>query len=192
MKNTDFDFSDINNITDIYAVKILLCYFLNKINRPVTPDQLLEIATGTNIVNYFSYNHAVASMLEGGLIEEKSIDNLVHYRLTEKGRDGAEEFKTMAPKSSREKILAAGLKLFAKIKNDNTVSFEITETEKGCEVGCRCTENGLSLMELKLFAPDREQAEHIIEKIKMNPQAFYGKIMDFVLENEEYIPDLRD
>lgn len=181
-----------NNITDIYVVKILLCYFLKKINRPVTPHQLLEIATGTSIINYFSYNHAVDSMLETKLIEEKIIDNVPHYVLTDTGALGADEFKTMAPKSSREKILSAGLKFFTKLKNDNTVTFEIIKTDKGCEVKCLCSDNGITLMELTLFAPDREQAEYIRQKIKINPQAFYGNVMDFVLDNEEYIPNIND
>ena len=192
MKFSNFDFSDMNNITDIYAVKILLCYFLNKIDRPVTPNQLLEIATSSNIVNYFSYNHAVDSMVENGLIREITVEDELFYELTEKGKIGAEEFKTMAPKSAREKILAEGLRFFAKLKNENTVSFEIVETEKGCEVKCLCVDNGTKLMELSLFAPDMEQAELIKKRIRMNPQAFYGKIMDFVLDNEEYVPQVKD
>lgn len=192
MKISNFDFSDMNNIDDIYAVKILLCYFLNKVQRPVTPTQLLEIATGGNIVNYFTYNHAVESMLENGLISENSIDGEKYYLLTEKGKNGAEEFKTMAPKSAREKILAEGLRLFARLKNENTVSFETVENEKGCEIRCVCVDNDMKLMELNLFAPDKEQAELIISKIRMNPQAFYGKIMDFVLDNEEYVPNIED
>ena len=192
MKFSNFDFSDMNNIDDIYAVKILLCYFLNKVQRGVTPTQLLEIATGGNIVNYFTYNHAVESMLENGLILETTIDGENYYELTEKGRNGAEEFKTMAPKSAREKILAEGLRLFARLKNENTVSFETVENEKGCEIKCVCVDNDMKLMELTLFAPDMEQAELIKSKIRMNPQAFYGKIMDFVLDNEEYVPNIKD
>lgn len=192
MNLSNFDFSDMNNITDIYAVKILLCYFLNKVDRPVKPNQLLEISTSSNIVNYFSYNHAVESMLENGLIQQTEIDGETVYKLTEKGALGAEEFKTMAPKSAREKILAEGLRFFARLKNENSIKFEIVENEKGCELKCVCVDNDLKLMELTLFAPDTEQAELIRKKIRMNPQAFYAKIMDYVLDNEEYVPKITD
>lgn len=192
MKISDFDFSELNNIDDIYAVKILLCYFLNKVNRPVTPNQLLEIATSTNIVNYFSYNHAVESMLDNGLICETDVDGESCYELTEKGKIGAEEFKTMAPKSAREKILSEGLRFFTRLKNEKTVSFEVLEMDKGCEIKCVCVDNDAKLMELVLFAPDMEQAELIKSKIRMNPQAFYEKVMDFVLDNEEYVPSIED
>jgi hypothetical protein len=36
-------------------------------------------------------------------------------------------------------------------------------------------------MELSLFAPDREQAEHIRRKIAANPSELYGRIMDYVI-----------
>ena len=190
--NSSFDFSDINNVSDIYAVKILLCYFLKKINRPVTPLQLLEIATSENIVNYFTYNHAVDSMLESGLVAKEEIDGEECLRLTEKGLDGAEEFKTMAPKTAREKILAAGLRFFARLKIENDVNFAITTGEKGCVVRCECNDNGTRLMNLELFAPDTEQAELIVKKIKMNPDSFYAQIMDFVLDNSEFKPEVKD
>lgn len=192
MRTRDYDFNALNNIDDIYAIKILLCYFLKKINRQVTPAQLLEIATGSDIVNYFAYNHAIDSMLKGGLIKEVEIDGITYYSLSERGLDGAEEFKTMAPKTARERILSEGLKFFTRLKNENTVKLEIRDMEKGKEVYCLCTDNGVKLMELSLFAPDMEQAEFLRKKIKLNPQAVYSKLIDTILENEEFIPDISE
>lgn len=56
------------NLTDTYAVKILICYFLKQMSRPITPDQLTEIATADGIVNYFIYMEAMNQMLESGTI----------------------------------------------------------------------------------------------------------------------------
>ena len=47
------------NLTDSYAVKILICYFLRQINRPITPEQLTEIATADGVINYFVYTEAM-------------------------------------------------------------------------------------------------------------------------------------
>ena len=52
------------SLTDSYAVKILICYFLKEIDRPVTPEQLTEIALSDGILNYFYYTEAMNSMLE--------------------------------------------------------------------------------------------------------------------------------
>ncbi len=178
------------SLTDSYAVKILICYFLKEIDRPVTPEQLTEIATADGIINYFYYTEAINSMLEANTILVEKIDGKTYYVLSEIGRNGAESFKNIVPKSFRDKILSSGLKLFAKIKIDNDVKCEITPLEKGFNVECKCYDMDVILMDLKLFAPDEEQAILIKEKIMLNPTDFYGKILNYALENQQYVPDI--
>lgn len=60
--------------------------------------------------------------------------------------------------------------------------------DRGYSVNCLCTDSGIALMDLKLFAPDEEQAKMLSEKISLNPTDFYAKIIDFAIENEEYDP----
>lgn len=178
------------SLTDSYAVKILICYFLKEIDRPVTPEQLTEIATSDGILNYFYYTEAMNSMLEAKTIEIKNIDGVDYYFLTEMGRAGADSFKTIVPKSFRDKILAAGLKLFAKLKIEHDVKCEITKLNKGYSVSCICNDNDVILMDIKLFAPDEEQATLIKDKIMQNPTEFYGKVLNYAIENEQYVPQI--
>jgi len=179
-------------LTDSYAVKILLCYFLNQMQRPVTPEQLLEIATEDGIVNYFYYTEAIDAMLIAGTILLKNIDGIDYYVLSEMGKSGANSFKTIVPKSFRDKILSSGMKLFAKLKIAQDVKCEIAKKEKGFSVECCCMDNGVVLMDIKLFAPDFEQATLIKEKIMQNPTDFYGQILDFALDNKNYIPNIEE
>lgn len=176
------------SLTDTYAVKILLCYFLRQINRPITPDQLTEIATADGVLNYFIYTEALNQMLEAGTITIEESDGEKYYHLSPMGRAGAEDFKKIVPKSFREKILSSGLKFFAKLKNDRDVKISITEQQKGYMVNCLCTDGNMVLMDMKLFAPDKEQATMLADKIMLNPSDFYGKVLDFAVNNEEYKP----
>ncbi|WP_243113084.1 DUF4364 family protein [Ruminococcus sp. Marseille-P6503] len=183
---------DIFNPTDVYEVKILLAYFLFQMDRPVTPNQLTEIATGDGIVNYFLYSEAVSEMLENKTLTLEEQEGTSYYLLTEKGREGAQSFKKLVSKSVRDRIYAAGLRFFAKLKAEHDVSFEIVPAKKGYSVHCTCEDNGLVLMDMTLYAPDREQAEYIKSKIMMNPTDFYCRVMDYVIENEEYVPSVSD
>ena len=158
---------NMKNISDVYEVQILLAYFLGQINQLCTPNQLTEIATGEGVVNYFVYTEAVSRMLENGTLELAEIEGTNYYRLTEKGIEGAEKFKKLVPKSFRDKIYAAGLRLFVKLKNDR---------------------DDMVLMDITLYAPDQEQANYIKSKIQMNPTDFYCRVVDYIIENEEYVP----
>ena len=180
------------SLTDTYAVKILLCYFLWQINRPITPDQLTEIATADGILNYFVYTEALNQMLEAGTVTLEEQDGEQYYHLSQLGKAGAEDFKKIVPRSFREKILSSGLRFFAKLKNDRDVKISITEQNKGYIVNCHCSDGNMVLMDLKLFAPDKEQASMLADKIILNPSDFYGKILDFAINNEEYNPEPKE
>lgn len=185
-------------LNDTYAVKILICYFLHQINRPLTPDQLTEIATGDGIINYFIFTEAMNQLLEAGTVRLEQMDwgenadGEQVYVLSELAKAGADDFKRMVPTVLRDKILSSGLKFFAKLKNEHDVKTTVTETERGYSVGVHCTDGPFLLMDLKLYAPDREQAELLREKITENPADFYAKILDFALENKEYRPEPRE
>lgn len=181
--------SGMMNLTDTYAIKILVCYFLKQINRPITPEQLIEIVTEDGLINYFIFTEAINQLLEAKTLILEERDGEQYYVLTEMARIGADDFKTMVPRAFRERILTSGLKFFARLKNENDVKISYTEQQKGWSVNVLCTEGGLTLMDLKLYAPDREQAEILGEKIMLNPVDFYGKVLDYALENEEYNPE---
>ena len=172
-------------LKDSYLVKILLCFFLYKINRYVTPNQLMEIATSNDIVNYFAYTEAINDLIEANSIEIVQKDGEEFYHLTEKGEQGALSFKNILPKSLREEILSAGMKLFAQLKKNHDVKCKITECENGFYVNCTCYDMGNILMEVKLFTPNIEQAEFMKEKLMLDPTIFYGNILDFALNVTE-------
>ncbi len=180
------------NLTDIYAVKVLISYFLYQINRPVSPKQLTEIATGDGIVNYFFFMEAVSSMLETNMMTLEYPDGKPQYVLQEKGKRCAIEFKSIVPQSFRDRIMSAGLQLFTRLKNESTVKFSIEEKEVGCMLNCTCNDNNIVLMNISLFAPDKQQAEFMQKKIMQNPSEFYSKVVDYLIENEEYVPEYTD
>lgn len=184
--------SDVFNPVNVFEVKILLAYFLNKIDREVTPAQLREIATGDGVVNYFLYAEAIEQMLHNGTLLLTEREGTEYYELTESGKNGAESFKGIVNKSVRDRIYAAGLKLFAKLRAEQEVRFELTECDKGYLVRCICEDGGVTLMDMTLFAPDKEQAEYIKAKVLINPSEFYSKVLDYVILNEEYVPDLNE
>lgn len=180
------------NLTDTYAVKILICYFLRQINRPITPLQLTEIATDDGIVNYFVFTEALNQLLEAKTITLEEQGGEEYYILSEIAKFGADDFKTMVPKIFRDKILSSGLKFFAKLKNQNDVKVSVFEQARGYAVNAICTDGGLTLMDLKLYAPDREQAQLLADKIMLNPSDFYSKVLDYAIENEEYEPEAKE
>lgn len=172
-------------LKDSQAVKILLCYLLKKLDRPITTEQLYEIAVGSEIINYFFYTEAMDELIKNQTILKEKKDSQEYYVLAEKGKYTIDEFKQYVPKSFRDKLLTCALKFFAKLKRENEVKCEFVELKNGYYVECRILDVGDDLLNMKIFAPDLEQAKFIRDKIMLNPTDFYGKIMGFALFNVE-------
>lgn len=172
-------------LKDIQTVKILICYLLYRINKPIDSEQLYDIAVGTEIINYFFYQDAIDYLIKNDSIKVNNDNNIKLFELTEKGRNCAKTLRGYVPKSYRDKIVQAALKYFARIKYENEVKIEYIKLEKGYYIHCRCLDIGDDLMDLKLFAPDLSQAELLGKNIMINPTGFYSKILNFALNNEE-------
>lgn len=180
------------SVSDLYEAEVLLAYFLDCAERSCTPAQLTEIATAEGVVNYFVYNEAIEKMMQNGSLKLVEKDGLEVYELTEKGRLGAKEHKKIVLKSIRDRIYASGLKLFAKLRSENSVECTVDEINDGYSVHCRFKDKNAELMDISIFATDEDQASFIKSKIMQDPSGFYGKIIDYVVENEEYVPDITE
>ncbi len=186
------DIINVYNPRDVYEVKILLAYFLNRIDRPVTPAQMLEIIRSDDTVSYFLYVEAVEQMQKNGTLALVEKEGTEYFVLTDAGREGAEDFKELVSKSVRDRVYAAGLKLFARLRAESEMNFEITPLKNGCTVHCSLADGDVTMLDLSLYAPDAEQAEFIKSHILRNPAEFYSKLLDYVITNEEYVPNLNE
>lgn len=177
---------DINiELSSAHDVKIAICYLLDKLDRPVTEEQLYEIALNSEIINYFYYTEAMSDLLKNGSISKKTINGTECIVLEEKGRMGADYFNEFIPYHFRSRLLKSALRFFSKLRRESEAYFEITETPNGCELECTIKDTDYDLMRIALYAPDRDQAEIIKKNILLNPAGFYHKVITYALDNKE-------
>ncbi len=168
------------------TAKLLLCYVLFKIEKPVLSDQLYEITVKSGVINYFFYNDAIASLIENKCIEKECDENGSEvFFLSQKGKILAKDFKRYIPKSFRDRLVTSAIKYFNDIKINNEFSLKATETQKGYSVEFCCNDGDIPLMDLKMYAPDCDQAELIMNKIRTNPIGFYSQVLGYLISNTE-------
>lgn len=175
-------------LKDVQTVKILICYLLYRLHKPIDSEQLYDIAVSTEIINYFFYQESINYLIENGSIEvSENEDKTKLFTLTQKGIDCAKTLRGYVPKSYRDKIVSAALRYFAQLKYQNEIKIEYIQLEKGYYVHCRCLDIKDDLMDLKLYAPDLGQAELLGKNIMKNPTGFYSKILEIALNNEDEV-----
>ena len=91
-------------VRDPSTVKIMICYLLQRLDRPVSESELVELLTGDQTVNYFLLTTALSGLKKLGHLRQKG-DSLL---LTQLGRRTAEELGGELPVTLRERGACAG------------------------------------------------------------------------------------
>lgn len=173
-------------LNSVHSVKILLCYILEKLDRPITEEQLRLISEDSGVINYFYYSDALTELAENGSV----INESGSITLTEKGRLGSEYFNRYIPLVFRKKLLRSAFGFFIREQNEQMCSCGVNELSDGCKVTFKLSDGSRELINMDFFAPDMSQGELIAEKIRSNPSGAYKKILGYLLDNPEEEPDV--
>lgn len=180
----------VTEINSAHTAKILLCFLLGKLNRPVAEEQLYDIAMDSGVINYFYYAQALDELVKNESVKRIERNGETCIELREKGRFGADYFNETVPYHFRKKLLKAAMLYFARIRRENEAEAEVVSTENGCEVRCRIKDRDFDLMRISFYAPDDDHGRVIKEKFLLNPTGFYSRVLNYLLENEEEQPEI--
>lgn len=172
-------------MNSVHSVKILLCYILDKLSRPVTEEQLRLIAEDSGMISYFFLSDALEELISNGSVTAEDSGTSRLIRITEKGRLGSEYFNRYIPLVFRKNLLRSAFSFFLHEKNEGICRCEISDTGKGSKVDFALRDGETELISMSFYAPDRAQAELIAERIKANPIGAYKNILGFLLDNSE-------
>ncbi|MBQ8927946.1 MAG: DUF4364 family protein [Oscillospiraceae bacterium] len=179
-------------VTDQSMANVLLCYMLYRVEEPVDAELLYDIAVTGGLINYFTFQDAVQSLLDSGAVRIREDGDTKCYELTERGTESAKRLKTLAGKSYRDSIVLAAKRALRRRRNEEEVKISFEDIERGCYLHVRIVDHSLELLELRLYTPDRHQAQLLADKILANPSVAYHGILTAVLKTEEEPIDLRD
>ena len=161
--------------------KVLILYILNKIQKPVTNDALLQLTLSIDDMNYFYFQQFLLDLMENKYIVEILQDNEKLYKITPAGIKTLELTLDILP----------GIK---KLNVDNKIKSELNEIEDAVSVvsefepfhltefmvTCKIVENNSSIFEVKTIASTAEQAKKITENWKKNSDKIYPQILNLL------------
>ena len=187
MKTIKIPDEHLKNVTD---AKLLFCYILFSIGRPISKDVLINAMQQYGYVNYFIASAAFSELLkDDSVAKDEKNDSL--YETTEKGNLIAKELKRNLPLSIREKALCATINLQSKLKREKENKVIIEKTEKGFLVkGEISGGENITLMSFSTYVPDEMQAELIKKNFSESPQFFYECMLASLTKNKNIIKNV--
>lgn len=158
-------------LKDRAEIKLMVCYLLKTLNKPLTRTQISEILQHNEIANYFEINSAISDLVSSGQVtsEAESDDELI--TITAKTELSVAIIERDLPRSLREKAVNAALNVLQRdrIKKESTVTVE--PHGEGYHVTFTVTDMGSELLKITVYVTDERQ----IEIVKRN---FYGNAVD--------------
>lgn len=172
-------------MTDVYEIKILICYLLYAVKEPLSKEQMDTVLQGNHLVNYFSYSAAYQELLKSGHITLEEKDGQKIIVLNQFGRDTALLLKSSLPLSVKDKVVSAGMEILAEMRRDKERETRLEQVENGYIVRLILRDGDLELLNIGLFAPDTEQAEIIRAQFMENTADVYKGIISLLIRDKQ-------
>ncbi|MBQ8605987.1 MAG: DUF4364 family protein [Clostridia bacterium] len=174
----------IGGLNDVGDVKILVLYILQYAGKPLTKENLIDIALEAGSVSYFDMAQAIEELLLTGPIDIINHDNPDTVRITELGKQTLSLFEKNLPYSVRRKNQSALVKILADIKYKQSVTSDIVKKGMGYEVTCTLYDGEDILLSYKLLVPTQIQAQMIADQFEKDPTSKYKSILDQLIDEK--------
>lgn len=161
-------------------MKFAILYTLRRNVEPMNMANLCEVLTWEKeVMGYFDLAVMLNELLEDGYVIRKYYRNDEAFTLSEKGTDTNEFFFERVPKSIRERIkVAIAQKKYDEQIDPNAVTAEIIPVaQHQYMASLQMLEANRPILELRIEAGHRAEAEKMAKSLKQNAAAVYAAIM---------------
>lgn len=158
-------------------IKTLICYLLQKVDRPLSPERIRETLVSHGLANYFDVSESVSELLRVGIVTADLVGEEEYLRLTPIGENASMELLRDIPKSVREQALSAVLEALTKDRNAEQTKIDVEPCGNGFHVTFSVSDQDDVLMRITLFAADHAQVERMKDNFLKDPARIYSGIL---------------
>lgn len=161
--------------------KVLILYLLNKINNEIKNDNLYNIVSLSEDINYFYYQELITDLKSNNLIIFISQDDCNLLKLSSEGKQAYELTKSLLPGLLKLKADTVLKEQIPNIEEESSVISEfIPKDENNYTIKCKVIEKNETIFEISLYAGSRENAKQIADNWKNNANSIYPKVIELL------------
>lgn len=171
-------------------IRILICYLIKSVKAPISKELILESLQKDGLANYFEASACFDDLLKNKHI---SINEDNKYSLTPGGMMIATQLEDSLAYTVKEKAFHCVMMLLEKEKAEKENKVDIVKNEKGYNVKCSITSEGMTILSLEFYVPDYEQAKLVKKNFRKNPELLYKTTISVLSKQKDLLSDtLRD
>ena len=163
--------------------KILILYILNKVGKPISHNELLELVISISDMNYFYFQQFLLDLIEDNYVMALKQENDDIYELTDDGKNALELTIDVIPGILKLRVDSKFKENLSIIKDEFSIVAEYAPvTETDFSVKCKIIENNNVVFNLEAYAGSREQAKQIVKNWKANAIHIYPEILHALVD----------
>lgn len=162
-------------------MKFAILYTIEKNTEPITMPELCDILTWEKqVMNYFDLALMLNELIEDGFVESRFYRDERSFLLSERGAETNSFFFERVPGSIRKRIdKVISERKFDEQVNPNAVYTEVVPIAQHQYMAClNMLDANLPMLELKVHAGSRAEAEKAAKTLKAKADEIYGQIID--------------
>ncbi|MBR2175605.1 MAG: DUF4364 family protein [Clostridia bacterium] len=168
-------------------IGILICYILDKADRPFPQSDLIEVIQSNGMANYFETTSALSELIRCGNIVYDDEEQTV-LSISKEGRLISKLLNNELSLSIRQKAVSATMKLAEKRKIEQENPVVITKADDGgYNVSLRITDGIRDLMKMEVFVPDKKDANLVKRNFHSNPERLYSIMLAAIVGEKEMV-----
>ena len=162
-------------------IKIFICYLLNSVPRQLSAELVTGVMLSGAIANYYEIKSATEELIENKIVFKNSDGTL---SLSDNGKTIAKTLYSTLPSTVRTRAMNSAMLLISRLVNEEENKAEIVPCGSGYTVKCSVMDGELSLLNLDIYAPDKENASRIADSFLEAPQQLYKVMLAFLIGDE--------
>lgn len=163
--------------------KLMTLYMLNKVNFPLTKNQLLDFFLSKDYTNYFTYLQVLSELEESKLVNIETVRSNSYYKINSDGTETIELFVKKIPLSIIDDMDIFLVENKYELRNEvSTISDYYKSTNQDYIVTCKIYEGASTLIDLNLSVPSEDVAEMMCNNWSSSSQDIYSTIMKSLMK----------
>lgn len=163
--------------------KLMTLYMLNKVNFPLTTNQLMDFFLSKDYTNYFTYMQVLAELEESKLVNIEIVRSNSYYKINDDGTETIELFVKKIPVSIIDDMDIFLVDNKYELRNEvSTISDYYKSTNQDFIVNCKIIEGNSTLIDMNLSVPSEDVAEMMSNNWRASSQEIYSNVMKTLMK----------
>lgn len=170
---------------EVFDNKIIVLYILENSSKPLTIEQILKLCSEFDDITYFDICSYIDELKNNYYIEENLEENTHVYSLTTFGSNTLDELLELVPGVNLYNLKKIVNKNMSVVKTEYTVDTNIIPIKEGeYKVSCYIKDGIDELINITMYAGNKEQAKKISKNWANNSDNIYNTILELMTKNE--------